>query len=226
MDHNTEEILTKGALTTMSTTQVTPSGGTAIANNAQNEQPTTKRNYNSNTERFDVAFGYLITQKDGKEVKEATVITKMAEAEQLSDTNEFVGTTTTVTCDYPATFPDLVKFAQQPWFDTDDSGKKVQRKQEDVEAEIVKLFKNGANSKVMNRLRAVLTKTDDKGNFEYNDSLLDLTDEITSGSKRVFLSEEQKMWKSIAFLPKDARKESVWRAYLTSLGKDFYWPEE
>jgi hypothetical protein len=58
----------------------------------------------------------------------------------------------------------------------------------------------------MNRMRAQLTKTDDNGNLTFKDEdapggILDLTDEITSGSKRVFLTEEQKTWRSLSNLP-------------------------
>jgi hypothetical protein len=189
----------------------------------------------TNTERFDIAYGFKTkTDKDGvtplkddkgNVVKEPTIILKVEDAELLSDKNLFEGTTTSVTCDYPATWDALLAFAEKEWSDTDENGKTVVRKNEDVKAEIVKLFNNGASSKVMNRLRAKLTELDKTGNFVFQGDLLDMTNEITSGSKRVFLTEEQKMYKSIAMLPA-ASKEAVWRAYLTSVNKEYYVPQE
>lgn len=178
----------------------------------------------TNTERFDVAFGFeTSTNKEGKEVKEAVVLTVEA-AEKLG--TKFEGSSVTVSVDYPSTFDSLVSLANTPA--NDDEGKP--RNQKEIQSEIVKLFVNGAKSKVMNRLRAQLTKTDDKGVLTFTDAdapngILDLTSEITSGSKRVFLSEEQKMWKSLAMLP-SVSKDAVWKAYLTSINKEYYVPAE
>lgn len=185
------------------------------------------------TEKFDIAYGYqTATNKDGSVkqdekgaiVREAVVLSP-EKAEELSDKNLFEGSVISVSTDYPATFDALVELANTPAKDEDGSP----REQKDIQNEIVKLFVNGAKAKVMNRLRALLTKTDENGNLTFKEpadgEALDLTNEITSGSKRVFLTEEQKMWKGLQFLPQ-TQKENVWRAYLTGIGKEYYVPEE
>lgn len=186
----------------------------------------------TNTERFDVAYGFETevdkegkpVQKDGKNVRNAVVISPDA-AEKLSEKNLFEGSAITVSVDYPSTFEGLIDLATTQVNDED--GKP--RDQKEVQSEIVKLFVNGAKSKVMNRLRSLLTKTDDNGNLTFKEppsgEVLDLTSEITSGSKRVFLTEEQRMWKSLAMLS-GSIKESVWRAYLTGINKEYYVPAE
>ena len=183
------------------------------------------------TERFDIAYGLKTkTEKDGitpvlddkkNPVKEAVIIAKVSEAEELSEKNLFEGSTITVTCEYPASWDGLLAFADRTWKNEDGTV----RDQEDVKAEMVKLFNNGAAGKVMNRVRAIATKQDEKGNFVLTGNSVDVTGEITSGSKRVFLTEEQKTWKGLANLPSTVR-EQVWRAYLTATGKDFYLPAE
>lgn len=178
----------------------------------------------TNTETFDRAFGYKTTKdKEGKEVKEVVML-DLEDAEKLGAA--FTGNSVTVRVNYPATFDSLVALANTPA--VDDEGKP--REQKDVMAEILRIFVAGAKLKVMNRLKAQLTKTDDKGNLTFKDEdapggILDLTDEITSGSKRIFLSEEAKTWKSIAYLP-ELTKLAVWKAYLTSVNKEYYVPAE
>ena len=189
----------------------------------------------TSTDRFDIAYGFkTITEKDGNPkkddkgnvVKEAVVMST-DEAEKLSDKNLFEGSAITVSVNYPADLDSFLTLATTPV--NDDEGKP--RDQKEVQAELIKLFVNGAKAKVMNRLRALLTKTDDKGNLEFDESksivngVLDLTSEITSGSKRVFLTEEQKTWRSLSNLPAAVR-EQMWKVYLTSIGKDFYIPAE
>lgn len=183
----------------------------------------------TSTERFDIAYGFQLTDekdKNGNPIKDAVVLTPEA-AEKLEKENKFEGEVITVSVDYPASFDGLVELSNKPAVDDDGNP----REQKDVKAEIVKLFVNGAKSKVMNRLRAQLTKVDDKGNLTFKsdtdapDGVLDLTNEITSGSRRVFLTEEQKMWKGLSILPQ-GQKENVWRAYLTGINKPFYLPVE
>jgi hypothetical protein len=198
-------------------------------------QPTSATGKAINRERFDIAYGFqtevdkdgnVVKDKNGNPKKDAVTLDPK-KAEELSDKGQFEGSVITVSCDYPTTLDDLIALANTPA--VDDEGKP--RDQNEIRNEIVKLFKNGANSKVMNRMRATLTKVDDKGNLVFNEekdapgSVLDLTSEITSGSRRVFLTEEQKMWKGLVFLPQQ-QKENVWRAYLTGIGKDFYLPAE
>jgi hypothetical protein len=201
----------KGATYIMSTTVATPT------------QPLTR------TETFDIAFGLKTkTDKDGnpvlengKQVTEAEMLTDVKKAEELSEKNLFAGTTIQVRTDYPSSWDGLLAFAEKEWKNEDGSV----RPTEDVKAELVKLLNNGASGKVMNRLRAIATKQDEKGNFVLTGDVVDLTNEITSGSKRVFLTEEQKAWKSLSNLPA-AIKDSMWKAYLSATGKDYYVPAE
>ncbi len=177
------------------------------------------------TERYDRAFGFKITpaskDKDGKDVpasKEATVMDK-DEAEKLSDAGKFEGSVITVSVDYPANWAGLLAYADKVY--KDDEGNV--RDTNEVLDEIVKLFKAGASVKVNNRLRAQLTKTDEAGNLTFKEEdapggILDLTEEITSGSKRRFLTPEEKTWKSLENLPEAVRK-SMYDVYLSSIGK-------
>lgn len=169
-------------------------------------------NMKTTTETQDVAYGYKI---DGE--KKEPYVTDPDTAEKLGD--KFSGTVVTVSVDYPATFDDLVTLANTPV--KDDEGNT--RDQNDIKNELVKLFRAGAKIKVNNRRNALLTKTDDQGNLTFSDEsltngVLDLTSEITSGSKRVFLTEEEKVWRSLANLPDMVRK-TMYDTYLTSIGK-------
>jgi hypothetical protein len=193
--------------------------------------PTATLSPKTSTETFDIAYGWQKTgtKKDvnGNEVpvREAVMVTP-EKAEELEKAGQFEGTVVTVRVDYPANFDAIVDFANKSY--TDDDGKP--RDVSEVKQEILKLFTNGAKGKVMNRLRAKLTATDKDGNFSLSDSdltegVLDMTNEITSGSKRIFLTEEQKTWRSLENLPGTVR-ENMWKVYLQSLGKTFYIPEE
>lgn len=175
------------------------------------------------TERFDKAFGIQTTTKKdeaGNEVKKREVVMlDPEEAEKLEKEGAFEGQIVTVSTDYPLTFDALVAFVGSPQYD--DDGK--QRDQSEVGDEAAKLFKSGAKVKVMNRLRAILTKTDSDGNLTFSDDqltngVLDLTKEILSGSKRIMLSEEEKTWKSLSNLP-DAVRRSMYDVYLQSRGQ-------
>lgn len=173
------------------------------------------------TERQDKAFGLLTTDKkdkDGNPVKEAVMLDP-EEAEKLEKEGKFEGEIVTVSCDYPLTYDGFVEFVNKP--QSDDEGNP--RSQDEIKDEAIKLFRSGAKVKVMNRLRAILTKTDTDGNIEFSEDqltngVLDLTKEILSGSKRVFLSEEEKTWRSLANLPEAIRKQ-MYDVYLTSIGK-------
>jgi hypothetical protein len=182
-----------------------------------------------NTETWDVAYGFPL---DANGKREDPNVLSPETAEKQSEANKFEGSSITVRCTYPATFSGLMELANSPV--TDEDGKPVEQK--DVQAELVRIFNAGAKVKVNSRLRARLTKQvqegEDKGELVFNeatdlgdDKVLDLTSEITSGSKRIFLSEELKTWRSLANLPKEIR-ENMWKVYLTSTGKDFYIPAE
>lgn len=175
------------------------------------------------TERFDIAFGIKTTEgkdKDGNIVIKKEAVTLDPEnAAELEKENKFEGNQVTVSVDYPANWAGLLSYADKTYKDEEGNV----RDTNEVLDEVVKLFRVGAKGKVMNRMRAQLTKTDDNGNLTFKDEdapggILDLTDEITSGSKRVFLTEEQKTWRSLSNLPEGIRKQ-MYDVYLTSIGK-------
>jgi len=187
------------------------------------------------TETWEQAYGYEIskTKTKGKNDKgeevEVETTTKtptmisMDKAEEMEKKGTFEGTAITVRWDYPMNWEGLLDYANKSY--TDDDGNP--RELSEVLQEIVKLFVNGAKGKVMNRLKSMLTKTNDKGEITFNpeqsplfkDEILDITSEITSGSKRVFLSEEQKTWKNLSNLP-DVLRRSMFDVYLKSIGKE------
>lgn len=162
-------------------------------------------------ETFDKAYG-LLKKDDGKT---EPVMLDVEEAEKLSEAGKFTGGVVTVAVDYPATFEGLMDFVNQP--QKDDEGNP--RSAEDVQEEAVKLFRSGAKVKVMNRLRAILTKVNEKGELSFSGDTVNVTDQILSGSKRVFLTEEQKTWRSLSNLPQNLR-EQMFDVYLKSIGKE------
>lgn len=185
-----------------------------------NPSNTENKAANFNTESWDVAYGF--PHKDGK--REDPTVLSPESAEKMKD---FEGSSVTVTCTYPSTFAGLLDLASTPV--TDEDGKTVDQK--DVQAELVRIFNAGAKTKVNSRLRARLTKQKENGDLVFDentdlvDGKLDLTSEITSGSKRIFLTEEQKTWRSLGNLPKDIR-DSMWKVYLQGVGKEYYVPAE
>lgn len=178
------------------------------------------------TERYDKAFGYQTTPavKDdaGNVVTPAVrnvVMLETEEAEKLEKQGLFEGQVVTISCDYPLTFQGLIDFVASPQLDDEGNPRDIS----DVQDEATKLFRSGAKVKVSNRVRAILTKQDKDGNLTFDDSslsdgVLDVTKEILSGSKRVFLSEEEKTWRNLATLP-DATRKQMYDIYLTSIGK-------
>lgn len=181
---------------------------------------TTKTSGKTTTETWDQAYGYQIEKdKDGKETGREAVMISVDKATELEKEGKFEGAVVTIRCDYPANWEGLLDYANKTYLD--DEGKP--RDIEEVKAEIVKLFSNGAKGKVMNRTKSRLTQTKDgKLTFseaDLKDGVLDVTEEITSGSKRVFLTEEQKTWKNLSNLPEELRKQ-MFDVYLTSIGKE------
>lgn len=178
----------------------------------------------TSTETWEQAYGFQIEKtkdKDGKEVitKEPVVIS-VDKAEELEKQGKFEGGVVTCRVDYPSNLDSLIALAKAEYKDEDGNP----RDTNEVQSEIVKLFINGAKGKIMNRLKARLTKTNEAGQLAFSDSeltdgVLDLTGEITSGSKRVFLTEEQKTWKNLSNLPDELRKQ-MFDVYLTSIGKE------
>lgn len=178
------------------------------------------------TERYDKAFGYQTTpavKDDAGNVvtpaKREIVMLETEEAEKLEKQGLFEGEVVTVSCDYPLTFQGLIDFVNSPQLDDEGNPRDVS----DVMDEATKLFRSGAKVKVSNRVRAILTKADKDGNITFNsdtltDGVLDVTKEILSGSKRVFLSEEEKTWRNLATLP-DATRKQMYDIYLSSIGK-------
>src|SRR5258706_2636801 len=186
---------------------------------------------NFNTEKFTTAYGFRVkTDKNDQPVKDEkgniikeAVVLDTEKAEKLSDDNMFEGSTVNVAVEYPSTFKGLLELANRSTKDEEGT----LRDQKDVQAEIVRVFVAGAKIKVNNDLKAMLTKVDEKGNLSFNeetdttDGVLDLSSSITRGSRRIFLTEEQKVWKGLSNLPADTKK-AVWSAYLTQTGKAFY----
>lgn len=176
-----------------------------------------------NTETTDKAYGFPIGD-DGK--RKDAVMLDPQEAEKLGE-NKFDGSVVTVRVSYPASFEGLLALANAPAKDEEGN----LRDQKDVQAEIVRVFNAGAKIKVNNDTRALLTKVNDKGELVFNEStdledgFLDMTNSITRGSRRIFLTEEQKTWKNLSNLTGDV-KINVWRAYLAATGKDYYVPAE
>lgn len=180
--------------------------------------------YKTSNERNEVAFGFKLSKgkdKDGNEiVKKEAIVTSPEQAGELEKTGEFEGSVVTTSVDYPSTFDDLVTMASLDYFDED--GKK--RDTSEVKDTLLKMFIAGAKTKVNNRRNAILTKQNEDGSLTFTDDqltngVLDLTAEITSGSKRVFLTEEQKTWKNLSNLAPELRK-SMFDVYLQSIGKE------
>lgn len=169
-------------------------------------------------ENFNLAYG-MQTKGDKKEA----VVISTENAETLDKEGKFEGNVVDFAVTYPATFDDFVAWVNQPQKDDDGNDRDIS----DVKTEALRNFVNGSKSKVMNRARALIGKTDDKGNLTYvlTGGVVDLTSEILSGSKRVFLSEDQKTWNGLKHLP-EAMKDNIWRAYLSATGKDYYIPTE
>ena len=104
----------------------------------------------------------------------------------------------------------------------------------DNEEEAGRLFFNGAQQKVNNRMNKFLLDTDEQGNFIYaaviqgqaedktdtwNGSYVDLDQVVRSESLRKTLTEEEKMIKSLSMLP-DAVALVTFNAWRTATGRD------
>jgi len=187
------------------------------------------------TIKKDVAFGYatayvkdgnIVPNKDGK--KEAVVL-DIEDANKLSDAGNFEGTVVTTVVQLPANWAAIKALETKMYLDNEGKPRDVK----EVLNELVTLFRPGMNVKATNRRNQRLLDMDKDEKFTFKDSdltevqgygkVLDLTNEITSPSKRVFRTEEQKTWDNLANLAPEVR-ETVWRAYLTATGKEFYIP--
>jgi hypothetical protein len=178
----------------------------------------------------DVAYGYataelkddkIVIFKDGK--REAVVI-DVEEANKLSDAGHFEGSVVTTIINLPQNWAAVRAMEEKTYLDSE--GKP--RSTKDVLNELVTLFRPGMTVKATNRRNQLLLKQDENGNFTFDDSaltngVLDLTDQITSESKRVFRTEEQKTWDNMSNLDPVVR-DTVWRAYLGATGKEYYVP--
>lgn len=198
----------------MATTTVTPEGAvTSTVDFGQPEYTTVKK---------DVAFGYQIDDK-GKKV---AVVLDVEEASKLEEAGKFEGEIVSTVTTLPANWAAVRAMETKTYLDNEGKPRDVK----DVLNELVTLFRPGMNVKATNRRNQRLLDTDKDGNFTFSDKdlsngVLDLTDEITSPSKRVFRTEEQKTWDNLANLPPDVRK-TVWFAYLDATGKEHYIPQE
>lgn len=174
------------------------------------------------TEREDLVIGYWQKKDEtGKITKTPDVLTQeeadaveKAKSEGKADKRgEFDGlSAVTVSTTYPKTFEALQALYQGA------------TKEEGVNPfdELVANHNRGARTKVGNRSRAKLLATDDDGNLTYDgkeevNGVLDLTGEITSGSKRKFLTEEEKVIRSIMAMPiPEAQKKQMLEVYQNS----------
>jgi len=168
----------------------------------------------------DVAYGYQIDEKGKKEA----VVIDVDEANKLSEQGKFDGNIVTTNITLPANWAAVRAMEQKTYLDAD--GKP--RDTVEVLNELVTLFRPGMTVKATNRRNQRLLETDKDSNFVFNDAslkngILDLTDEVTSPSKRVFRTEEQKTWDNLSNLD-PAVRETVWKAYLSATGKEFYIP--
>src|SRR5271157_835160 len=181
------------------------------------------------TLKKDVAYGYATAEiKDDKVVifkdsKREAVVIDVDEANKLSDAGQFEGSVITTVINLPANWAAVRAMEQKTYLDSE--GKP--RDTAEVLNELVTLFRPGMTVKAINRRNQRLLETKDN-EFTFSDSaltngVLDLTDEITSPSKRVFRTEEQKTWDNLSNLDPVVR-ETVWKAYLTATGKEFYIP--
>lgn len=177
-----------------------------------------------------VAYGYataeikddkIVIFKDGK--REAVVI-DMDDATKLQDAGHFDGNSADTVINLPANWAAIRAMEQKTYHDSE--GKP--RDTAEVLNELVTLFRPGMTVKATNRRNQRLLEVDKDGNFTFGNEDLtngffDLTDEITSPSKRVFRTEEQKTWDNLSNLD-PAVKDTVWRAYLSATGKEYYVP--
>lgn len=164
----------------------------------------------------DVAFGTMIDEK-GKKV---AVVLDVDEAEKLDKEGKFEGVVVSTVTTLPANWAAVRAMETKTYKDAEG---KV-RDTKEVLNELTTLFRPGMQVKATNRRNQRLLDTDKDGNFTYSDNgVLDLTDEITSPSKRVFRTEEQKTWDNLSNLAPEVRK-TVWKAYLTATGKEYYEP--
>lgn len=182
------------------------------------------------TLKKDVAYGYataavkddnIVIFKDGK--REAVVI-DVDEANKLSEAGHFEGSVVTTVINLPANWAAVMAMQNKTY--KDNEGK--ERDTVEVLNELTTLFRPGMTVKATNRRNQRLLETDKDGSFTFDESaltngVLDLTDEITSPSKRVFRTEEQKTWDNLSNLD-PAVRDTVWRAYLTATGKEYYVP--
>lgn len=178
--------------------------------NEQNQQP------RFDTESYDLAYGFQTVVVDGKDVQKPVVLS-VEEAEKLED--KFVGNVVTIKTTLPANWAGLKALESKSYQDDDGNP----RDTSEVLADVVKLFNNGAKNKVSNRIKALLTKVKD-GKLEFTATEFDATGEVYSGSKRVFLSQDEKTWRGLSNLPREVRL-NVWKAYLSSIEKEYYVPE-
>lgn len=171
--------------------------------------------------RKDVAYG-LETGKDGK--KTPVVFNDVDEAKKAEEAGMFEGTVVSTVVKLPVNFAAVLEYAKATYLDDEGKARDIN----EVLNDLVTLFRPGMQVKATNRRNQRLLEQDDSGNFKFSDAdltdgVLDLTADITSPSKRTFLTEEQKMWKSLSGLAAGVR-DNMWKVYLQSINKEFYIP--
>lgn len=161
------------------------------------------------TEKDNLVIGYKLKKvKDEKgveSIEKTPDLVAQEDQEKLEKEGKFEGVSVvTIATSYPKTFEALQKLYEGSEGGLD---------------ELVANHNRGARTKVGNRVRAIVLATDDEGNFTYDgkaevDGVLDVTGEITSGSKRKFLTEEEKVIRSIMAMPiPEAQKQAMLAVY-------------
>jgi hypothetical protein len=184
------------------------------------------------TLKKDVAYGKATAEiRDNKVVifkdgKSEAVVIDVEDATKLSDAGHFEGSVVPTVINLPANWAAVRALENKIYLDNE--GKP--RNTFEVLDELVTLFRPGMTVKATNRRNQRLLETDEDGNFTFNDSMLtngvlDLTDEITSPSKRVFRTQEQKTWDNLSDYDPTVR-DAVWKAYLAATGKAYYVPSK
>lgn len=169
----------------------------------------------------DVAYGKKINAKGEKEA----VVLDVEEATELEKAGSFEGQVVSTKVVLPANWAAVLAYENGTYKDNEGNPRDLQ----DVLDDLVTLMRPGFQTKATNRRNQKLLDTDSDGNFTFSDKdltdgILDLTGEITSPSKRIFLTEEEKTWRSLANLA-PAVRDITWRAYLSAIGKEYYVPE-
>lgn len=162
---------------------------------------------NVTVEREDVVVGFnLAKDADGKDIRTPAIYVAGEAVQQLIKEKKFEEVfSVTTSVSLPKTMDALLDLY----------------KTEDEQREGVNNHNRGVRQKLTNRRNAKLLAQDDEGSFTFNEkdltnNFFDLTPEIASPSKRMTLSEEEKLDRFLAQFPDHARV-AMKQAYLSAL---------